>query len=63
MALYRVKWRDGAATENLTFVESNRLIEERPGDWAAVQFMEHGSDCHPDNEKRRREAWGAKKKK
>ncbi len=63
MALYRVKWRDGTATENLTFVESNRLISEHPDKWSAVQFMEHGSDCHPDNETRRKAAWGAKKKK
>ena len=61
--MYRVKWRDGTSTENLTFVESNRLITERPDEWAAVQFMEHGSDCHPENETRRKAAWGAKKKK
>ena len=63
VTFYRVCWQDGTVQENLTHEESQSLIEARPGDWAAVQFMNHGSDCHPDNEKRRREAWGAKKRK
>ncbi len=60
---YRIKWRDGSVTENLTFEESDELVKSRPDDWASVQFMEHGTDCHPDNETRRKAAWGAKKKK
>jgi hypothetical protein len=59
---YRVLWRDGSFTDNLSYKESMALIEERPQDWSSVQFMENGKDCHPDNEKKRLAAWGAKKK-
>ena len=61
--MFRVRWRDGSVTENVDYAESMRLIEERPNDWAGVQPMGYGEGCHPDNEKRRKEAWGAKKKK
>ena len=61
--LYRVRWRDGSATENVDYAESMRLIESRPREWAGVQPMEYGKDCHPDNERKREEAWGAKRKK
>jgi hypothetical protein len=60
---YRVQWRDGSTTENLSYRDSMALIKERPQDWASVQFMDNGKDCHPDNEKLRKAAWGAKKKK
>ena len=60
---FRVRWRDGSTTEDITNEEAMKLIAERNGEWAGVQFMEHGEGCHPDNEKLRRAAWGAKKKK
>ncbi len=61
LSLFRVRWRDGSATENVDYAESMRLIEERPGDWAGVQPMEYGKDCHPDNAKAKKAAWGKKK--
>jgi hypothetical protein len=60
---YRVRWRDGSTTEGVDYGESMRLIEERPNDWAGVQPMNYGEDCHPDNVKAKEAAWGKKKKK
>ncbi len=62
-SLFRVRWRDGSTTENVNYDESMRLILERPKDWAGVQPMNYGEGCNPENEKLRRAAWGAKKKK
>ena len=61
--LYRVCWRDGSTSEGKTFEESMKLIEAKPENWASVQFMENGNDCHPDNAKAKEVAWGNKKKK
>lgn len=60
--LYRVCWRDGSATENLGYEESMTLIKNKPEDWASVQFMENGKDCHPENVKLKEKAWGKKKR-
>lgn len=59
--LYRVRWRDGSTTENVDYSESMRLVEERPTDWAGIQPMNYGLDCHPDNAKIKEKSWGKKK--
>jgi hypothetical protein len=58
---FRVKWKDGTDTEDVDNSTAMQLIAERPGEWAAVQFMEHGEGCDPENAKLREAAWGAKK--
>ncbi len=61
--LFRVRWRDGSVTENVSNETAMDLIKKRPTDWAGVQAMNYGEGCHPDNERLRKAAWGAKKKK
>ena len=61
--LFRVRWRDGSATENVDNATAMSLIKKRPDDWASVQFMNNGEGCNPENEQIRKAAWGTKKKK
>jgi hypothetical protein len=58
--LYRVCWKDGSTTENLDYVDSMDLVNQRPYEWAAVQPMNYGADCNPDNAKVKETAWGKK---
>jgi len=55
--LYRVNMRDGSFQENLTFEESNQVIDNNQEKWASVQPMGYGNDLDPKNAIRRK-AWG-----
>jgi hypothetical protein len=37
-----------------------RLVEEKPTEWAAIQPMNYGFECHPDNVKMNEKLWGKK---
>jgi hypothetical protein len=50
---YIVVWRDGSATENLSYEESMSLIEGRPNDWASVRSPDYGKDMKEENRKLR----------
>ena len=53
--LYRVCWKDGTVAEDLSYSESMRLIEEKPGKWQYVQPMEYGMELDPANDTRRKQ--------
>ena len=55
--LYRVRFNDGEVLENLSYDEADQMLKDRPTEWAAVMFMDHGKDLDPANEQRRK-AWG-----
>ena len=55
--LYRVIMSDDSVHENLTYSEAFDLMADNQ--WAAVQFMEYGSEMDPANEERRK-AWMTK---
>jgi len=54
--LYRVRFKDETFLENLTYDEADRIMKDRPTEWAAVMFMDYGKDLDPANEERRK-AW------
>ena len=56
-SLYRVRFNDGKVLENLSYIEADQMLKDRPTEWAAVMFMDYGKDLDPANEERRK-AWG-----
>lgn len=59
---YYVRWRDGSSTEDVDYAESMQLIQERPGEWASVGFMDAGKDMSEEAAKAKEKAWGPKEK-
>jgi len=56
-SLYRVRFNDGKVIENLSYIEADQMLKDRPTEWAAVMFMDYGKDLDPANEERRK-VWG-----